>query len=110
MGCDWKVGSRFYCKRKVGDIYGFDWREMRTLRDGLGHAIDLRGTARALMVLAVLVLVTMVIIATAVFLSHSDHRRSIVMVVLCCREIFEEMVHPMRRGGGQKKGKKTDYA
>ena len=111
MGWDWKIGSRFYCKPKVGDIYRFDWPEMGTLRDGLGHAIALRGTVRAMVIVAVLVLVTRVIIMTAVFLSRGGHRRSIaILVVWCCGEIFEEMVHPMRRGGDQKKDKNTDYA
>lgn len=65
------------------------------------------------MVLTVLVFVTMAIIMPAGSLSESGggQRRSMFMrVVLCCGEVFEEMVYPMRRGGRQKKDKKTDYA
>ena len=65
------------------------------------------------MVLTVLVFVTMGIIMPAGSLSVSGggQRRSMLMrVVLCCGEVFEEMVYSMRRGGRQKKEKETDYA
>ena len=65
------------------------------------------------MVLTVLVFVTMAIIMPAGSLSErgGGQRRSMLMrVVLCCGEVFEDMVYPMRRGGRQKKEKETDYA
>ena len=86
---------------------------MGTLRDRLKHAIATCGIIRAVMVLTVLVFVTTVIIMPAGSLSVSGgvHRRSMFMrVMLCCGEVFEEMVYPMRRGGGQKKEKETNYA
>ena len=86
---------------------------MGTLRDRLKHAIATCGIIRAVMVLTVLVFVTIAIIMPAGSLSVSGgvQRRSMFMrVMLCCGEVFEEMVYPMRRGGGQKKDKKTDYA
>lgn len=86
---------------------------MGTLRDRLKHAIASCGIIRAVMVLTVLVFVTMGIIMPAGSLSVSGvgQRRSIFRrVVLCCGEVFKEMVYPMRRGGRQKKEKETDYA